>query len=715
MTLQPFFSPRGVVIIGASTSPEKLGYGVARNLVQSGYQGVIHIVSHHAGELFGRPLYTDLNQVPDPVDLAILIVPPNATTGVIKDCGQRGIKAAIIISSGFREAGAEGAALERHCLEVARRHGIRLIGPNCIGIIDTHIPLDTTFIQPPTPAAGNIGFVSHSGAFCAAIIDWARSQGFGFSRIVSLGNQADVNETDMLPLIADDPHTKVIVLYMETVSDGKRFVQAAGEVTRRKPVIALKVGRFESGQKAAASHTGALAGSESAFDAAFEKAGVLRADTSEQMFDWAEALADCPLPRWSSGLDTLAKNAHYSTTRAHHGIAILTNAGGPGVIAADSLEHHGLTLAQLAESTREALSAILPPAASVNNPVDMLASASPETYAACLKILLNDPGVDGAMVILPPPPMFTAESVADALIPIIHASDKPVIITLMGSALTERAAEKLQRANVVTYPFPERAASAFGALVKRAEFLAADNEAVGRVAAVSRYIPSELLDLQRRIETNNPEELLAAYGIPTAPIKLARDEQEAIAIASELGYPVVMKIASPDILHKSDIGGVLLDIQDVESLQSGYAQIVDRVRVAKPEARIEGIYIQRQIPPGQEVIVGVVRDPQFGALMMFGSGGVEVEGLKDVAFALAPLNQAEAESMMRKTWAGKKLSGFRNLPPADEESVRDVLIKLSWLAHENESIEEIEINPLRVLSEGAIAVDVRRKTDSVVK
>jgi len=715
MTLQPFFSPRGVVIIGASTSPEKLGYGVARNLVQSGYQGVIHFVSHHAGELFGRPLYTDLNQVPDPVDLAILIVPPNATTGVIKDCGQRGIKAAIIISSGFREAGAEGAALERHCLEVARRHGIRLIGPNCIGIIDTHIPLDTTFIQPPTPAAGNIGFVSHSGAFCAAIIDWARSQGFGFSRIVSLGNQADVNETDMLPLIADDPHTKVIVLYMETVSDGKRFVQAAGEVTRRKPVIALKVGRFESGQKAAASHTGALAGSESAFDAAFEKAGVLRADTSEQMFDWAEALADCPLPRWSSGLDTLAKNAHYSTTRAHHGIAILTNAGGPGVIAADSLEHHGLTLAQLAESTREALSAILPPAASVNNPVDMLASASPETYAACLKILLNDPGVDGAMVILPPPPMFTAESVADALIPIIHASDKPVIITLMGSALTERAAEKLQRANVVTYPFPERAASAFGALVKRAEFLAADNEAVGRVAAVSRYIPSELLDLQRRIETNNPEELLAAYGIPTAPIKLARDEQEAIAIASELGYPVVMKIASPDILHKSDIGGVLLDIQDVESLQSGYAQIVDRVRVAKPEARIEGIYIQRQIPPGQEVIVGVVRDPQFGALMMFGSGGVEVEGLKDVAFALAPLNQAEAESMMRKTWAGKKLSGFRNLPPADEESVRDVLIKLSWLAHENESIEEIEINPLRVLSEGAIAVDVRRKTDSVVK
>lgn len=688
-----FFQPKGVAVVGASTSPEKLGYGVARNLIQSGYRGAIHFVSQNAGELFGRPIYTNLNQVPDPVDLAILIVPPNGTAEVVEACGQRGIKAAIIVSSGFREAGEEGAALERNCLEAARRHGIRLIGPNCIGVIDTHLPLDTTFIQPPMPAAGNIGFVSHSGAFCAAIIDWARSQGFGFSRIVSLGNQADVNETDALPEVASDEHTKVVVLYLESVADGRRFIEAARAVTRLKPVIALKVGRFESGKKAAASHTGALAGSESAFEAAFEKAGILRAETSEQMFDWAEALADCPLP-------SIALNGGMQdSAQAKSGIAILTNAGGPGVIAADSLETNGLRLAQLTESTLKELSAILPPAASLHNPVDMLASASPATYAACLKILLADFNVIGALVILPPPPMFTAESVAEALIPVIHASDKPVIVALMGSTLTERAAEKFRRANIVTYPFPERAASAFGALVCRAEFLVAETQ--------SR---EELKTPRLDVSAANLEELLAVYGIPTAPIKLARSVDEAATIANDLGFPVVLKIASPDIPHKSDVGGVLLDIPDIESLRQGCAQIMERVKAARPEAHIEGVYVQRQIPQGQEVIVGMTRDPQFGALMMFGSGGVEVEGLRDVAFALAPLNQAEAESMMRKTWAGKKLKGFRNIPPADEAAAADVLIKLSRLAIEIDTVEEIEINPLRVLEKGAVAVDVRMKS-----
>ncbi len=682
-SLLPFFQPNGVVVIGASTSPEKLGYGVARNLVQSGYQGAIHFVSQKKGELFGRPIYTDLNQVPDPVDLAILIVPPSATPKAIEECGQRGVKAVVIVSSGFRESGAEGAALERQCLEVARARtpAVRLIGPNCIGVIDTHFPLDTTFIQPPMPAAGNIGFISHSGAFCAAIMDWARSEGIGFSQIVSLGNQADVNETDMLPMLADDPHTRVIVMYMESVSDGRRFVKTARDVTRRKPVVALKVGRFESGQKAAASHTGALAASDTAFEAAFDKAGILRADTTDQLFDWARALESCPLPR--------GRNA-----------AILTNAGGPGVIAADSLEHHGLTLARLSESTREALSAILPPAASVNNPVDMLASASPEQYAACLKLLLEDSQVDSVMVILPPPPMFKAEDVAGKLVEVIHRFEKPVVIALTGSTLVEKARSAFARANVPTYPFPERAASALSALVKRAEFLDQQPQTEDRVELSSVLRPSSSID-----------DFLTAYQIPTAPIKLARDLHEAKSIASELGYPVVMKVASPDILHKSDVGGVILNIANLSSLQSAYAQIMESVKTSRSEAKIDGVHIQRQIPNGQEVIVGMVRDPQFGALMMFGSGGVEVEGLKDVAFALAPLNQAEALEMIRKTWAGKKLQGFRNIPPADEASVVDVLVKLSRLAIENESIEEIEINPLRVLSNGAMAIDVRMRSE----
>ncbi|MBE0670534.1 MAG: CoA-binding protein, partial [Anaerolineales bacterium] len=396
-SLTPFFNPKGVVVIGASTSPEKLGYGVARNLIQSGYQGAVHFVSQKSGELFGRPLYTNLEEVPNPLELAILIVPPQSTPQTIEDCASRGIKAAIIVSAGFREVDAEGAALEQQCVDAARKHGIRLLGPNCIGTIDTHLPLDTTFLQPPMPSQGNIGFISHSGAFAAAIIDWAREQGFGFSQIISLGNQADVNETDMLPEIAKDEHTRVITLYMESVSDGKRFVKAASEVTKNKPVIALKVGRYEAGQKAAASHTGALAGSEAAFDAAFAKAGILRAETAEQMFDWARALENCPLPRGKR-------------------MAILTNAGGPGVIAADSLETNCLLLSQLTESTLKALAATLPPAANIYNPVDMLASASPETYAACLRLLLQDKNVDGVMVILPPPPMFKTEEVAEKII-----------------------------------------------------------------------------------------------------------------------------------------------------------------------------------------------------------------------------------------------------------------------------------------------------------
>jgi acetyltransferase len=684
-SLLPFFQPKGVVVIGASTSPEKLGYGVARNLVHSGYQGAIHFVSQKQGELFGLPLYADLHQVPDPVDLAVLIVHPNATPAIIQACGERGIHAAIIVASGFREVGAEGAALEQQCLDAARAHRVRLLGPNCIGVIDTHLPLDTTFLQPPMPVKDGIGFISQSGAFCAAIVDWSRAQGFGFSQLVSLGNQADVNETDMLPMLAADENNKVIVLYMESVSDGRKFVDVARQVTPHKPVIALKVGRFESGQKAAASHTGALAASDVAFAAAFEKAGILRADSAEQMFDWARALENCPLPRGRK-------------------MAILTDAGGPGVLATDSLEHHGLTLAQLTDSTLRQLSAILPPAASVHNPVDMLASASPAAYATCLQILLHDENVDGVIVILPPPPMFKAEDVAEKLIEAIRQFEKPVVIALLGSTLIEEANQRFSNANIPTYPFPERAASALSALVKRAEY----GNGLQSLPTLDRTPNAEVRshrDAPQRLRT--PDDLLASYGIPTAPIKLARDEREAITVANELGYPVVLKIASPDILHKSDVGGVILNIQNVETLLRAYAQMMEYVRTSKPEARIDGVHIQQQIPRGQEVIVGMVRDPQFGALMMFGSGGVEVEGLKDVAFALAPLNQAEAERMIRRTWAGRKLKGFRNLPPADEESVINVLIKLSQLAMEHENISEIEINPLRVLSKGAVAVDVR--------
>ena len=692
-SLLAFFHPRGVVIIGASSNPAKLGYGVARNLVNSGYDGAIHFVSQKTGNLFGRPIYTSLNEIPDPVDLAVLIVPAPGVLEALQACVRRSIRAVIIVSSGFREAGPEGETLEAEILRVARINKIRLIGPNCIGLLDTHLPLDTTFLPPPMPTAGDVAFISQSGAICAAIIDWARGQGFGFSLLISLGNQADVNETDMLSAVVEDEHTRVLTLYIESISDGQRFIAEANRVAQRKPILALKVGRFASGQRAAASHTGAMAGQDAAYEAAFRKAGVFRAATSEEMFDWASALACCPLPQGRR-------------------MAVLTNAGGPGVIAADALEIHGLSLAELGPETRQALASRLPPASGLHNPIDMLASASPEVYADCLRLLLVDPGVDGVLAILPPPPMYPAESVADALIPLIHASPKPVVVALMGEQLIQKAAMRLRAARVPEYRFPERAASALAVLAKRAEFLDKQTLKVSQTFRVSKTaVRAALVDAPsgRFLDPELVDCLMAAYGIPTAPVKLARTEAEAAKIASELGFPVVLKIASPDIPHKSDVGGVRLGIEAPEAAAEAFRTVIGRACLAKPDAKIEGVYIQHQLPDGQEVILGASRDTQFGALMMFGSGGVEVEGLKDVAFALAPLTPFEADDMLRRTWAGRKLAGFRSIARADGEAVKDVLLRLSQLVYDFPEIAEIEINPLRVLSRGAVAVDVRVK------
>jgi acetyl coenzyme A synthetase (ADP forming)-like protein len=692
-TLNAFFAPRGIALLGATSHPNKLGYGLARNLVQSNYQGAVHFINPRGGSLLGRPMYPSLAEAPDPIDLAILLIPAPAVPEALRQCAERGVHAAIIASGGFRETGPEGAALEAECAALARQHGLRLLGPNCIGLLDTHLPLDATFLPPPGPTPGDVAFISHSGAICAAVIDWARGQGFGLSRLVSLGNQADVNETDVLEPVAADPFTRVLTLYLEGVSDGRRFIEEARRVTRHKPVIALKVGRFASGQRAVASHTGALAGQENAFNAAFRRAGVIRAETTEEMFDWARALAWCPAP-------------------AGRAVAVLTNAGGPGVTAADALESNGLHLAELSEATRAALRGVLPPAASVHNPVDMLASASPEQYAGCLSLLVADPAVDSALVILPPPPMHTAGAVARELIPVIHAAEKPVVVALMGERLIQEAVEHFRAARIPEYRFPERAASALAILAQHAETLQqpqasgpgryeVDVEALRRLldgCASGCWLPPEVMSA-----------LLAGYGIPTPPIGLAQTAEEAVRLADGVGYPVALKIASPDITHKSDIGGVLLDLREAGAVASGFAAILARARAAQPEAAIQGVHVQRMLPPGQEVIVGVVQDQQFGPLVMFGSGGLEVEGLKDVAFALGPLSPEEAEYLLENTWAGRKLRGYRSLPPADRPAVMEVLRRLAQLAADFPQIDELEINPLRVLpsGQGAYAIDVR--------
>lgn len=704
--LTPFFAPRGVAVIGASQDPTKLGYGLARNLVQSNYQGVVHFVNPKGGSLLGRPMIQSIAAIPDPVDLAVLLIPAPAVPQALRECSQRGIRSVIISSGGFRETGPEGAALEAECVRIARAGGLRLMGPNCVGFIDTHLPIDATFMPPPGPLPGDVAFISHSGAICAAVIDWARGQGFGLSRLVSLGNQADLCETDVLAPVAADPFTRVLTLYLEGVSDGRRFVAEASRVTRQKPVIALKVGRFSSGQRAVASHTGALAGQENAFDAAFRRAGVIRAETSEEMFDWARALAWCPPPHGRA-------------------VAVLTNAGGPGVTAADALESNGLRLADLQPTTLAALREILPPAASLHNPVDMLASASPEQYAACLRALLADPGVHSALVILPPPPMYTAGAVAKSLIPIIHISEKPVVIALMGERLIQEAVEHFRAAHVPEYRFPERAASALAVLAQRAEYLALPAEPEISYAETSGSAQIDRAAAQALVESCQPGEwlpvetcsrLMAAYAIPTPPVRTAHFSGEAVKLAVELGLGkagvrIALKVASPEIPHKSDVGGVLLGLDDEDAVRKGYEAVLENARTACPTAHILGVQVQRMLGPGQDVIVGVVQDPQFGPLVMFGSGGVEVEELKDVAFALAPLTLPEAEKLQESTWAGRRLSGYRSLKPADRQAVTDALVRLSHLAADFPRLAEIEINPLRVLPEGqgAFALDVRAR------
>ncbi|MDT8305543.1 MAG: acetate--CoA ligase family protein [Anaerolineae bacterium] len=690
-SLAPFFAPQGVVLVGASHDPTKLGFGLARNLVQSDFRGAIHFVNPRGGTLLERPVYESVAAVPDPADLAVILIPAPAVPTALAACGERGIRAAIIASGGFREVGAEGAALEAECLAVARQFGMRLIGPNCIGLLNTHLPLDTTFLPPPGPTPGDVAFISQSGAICAVVIDWARGQGFGLSHLVSMGNQVDVTETDVLAPVAVDPYTNVITLYLEGVSDGRRFVSEARRVAQEKPILALKVGRFESGRAAVASHTGALAGRESAYNAAFRRAGVIRADTSEELFDWARALAWCPLPRGRR-------------------VAVLTNAGGPGVTAADALEAEGLTLATLQPETEAALRAVLPPAASVQNPVDMLAGASPQDYAACLRALLDDPGVDSVLVIIPPPPMHTTGGVARALIPLIYAAKKPVVVAVMGERLIQEAVEHFRAAHVPEYRFPERAASALATLVQRAEWLGRCRSQPRKHDDIDQDGARELLASQAGpLPAAALEKLMRQYGIRTPAGGVATSREAAADLARTVGFPVVLKLLSPDIAHKSDIGGVLLNIHNPEEAADGYDTLLQRVRAAEPQATITGVLVQEMIAAGQEVIVGVARDPQFGPVLMFGSGGVEVEALQDVAFALAPVTAREAEELLARTWAGRRLAGYRNIPPADREAVLDVIHRLGQLAADHPGLVELEINPLRVLADGAgaVAVDVR--------
>lgn len=697
--LTPFFSPSGVAVIGASADARKLSHGVLRNCLSHGFAGAVYPVNPRAQEILGLPCYPDIEAVPDPLELAVLMVPAAACPSVLDACGRRGLKAATVISGGFREVGAEGLALEQELLRIAAQYGLRLIGPNCVGTLDAHTGLNTTFIRT-MPKPGPIAFVSQSGAICGGILEWTAGKGIGFSRFATLGNAADVSETDLLLDLADDPHTRVIVAYIEAIRDGRRFIDTARQITPHKPVLVIKAGRTVAGTRAVSSHTGSLAGEMAAYDAAFKQAGVLRVDKVEDLFDHALALAYGPLPRGRR-------------------VAVVTNAGGPASLAADVIEQVGLLMPPTPETIRASLAQFTHPEAQLSNPVDMLGGAEPAQYEQAVRALLAGGSFDAVLPILVPQALVDPVAVAEAIGRAAGAErDKPVVACFMGDEVVRQPMAVLHEQQIASYIFPEQAARALGALWRYAEVQGrlVDREVdelvvdSGHRSPVTDYpLPLTLPPNPAQIGEAEARPVLAAYGLAQPRAELARSAEEAGRLAEEIGFPVALKIVSPDIFHKSEVGGIALKLGDAATVQAAFEAMLARVRERQPGARVKGVLVTQMAPPGHELIVGMRRDPQFGPLVMFGLGGVYVELLKDVAFRVAPFDRAETLAMIGETHAGKLLAGLRGQPPADIDAVAEVIERVARLALDQPRIQEIDVNPLIAYptGRGALAVDVR--------
>jgi acetyl coenzyme A synthetase (ADP forming)-like protein len=691
--LEVFSCPKAVAVIGASRDKEKLGYGVLSNIIEHDYQGKVYPINPKADRILGLKCYPSVLDVPNPIDLAIIVIPNKYVSAALEDCGQKGVEGVIIISAGFREAGLDGVRMERELVAIAKRHGMRLIGPNCLGVIDTICPLDASFAAG-MPPQGTMAFMSQSGALCTAILDWALAAEIGFSRFVSLGNKADVSEVDLLEAWEDDPHSRVILTYIEGLSEGRKFMEVARRVTRRIPVIAVKSGSTDAGSRAVSSHTGSLAGSARAYEAAFRQSGVLRAESIQHLFDYSLAFAYQPV------------------LRGGH-IAIVTNSGGPGVMATDALEHEGLSLASLSHETIDFLRDNLPPAANIYNPIDVLGDALTDRYALALEAALKDEGVDGIIVILAPQVMTKIEETAEAVGRIAARYDKPILGCFMGEAKVGPGIKVLNEYKIPNYPFPERAVGALKAMLGyrrwldhpplKIEEFDVDRE---RVRGIFEQVRA---DGRQAIGDAEARDIMQAYGIPIPGSKLATSADEAVEFAEEIGYPVVMKIASPDILHKTDIGGVKLGISDATDVRDAFDLLVYRATRYMPDAQIWGCLVQEMVRGGKEVIVGMNFDPQFGPLMMFGLGGIYVEALKDVAFRIAPFSRQEAEEMIREIRSYSLLKGVRGERPSDTEAIVDTLLRLSQLVTDFPEIMEMDVNPLIVFEagRGAVGVDMR--------
>ncbi|MHC5056100.1 MAG: acetate--CoA ligase family protein [Planctomycetota bacterium] len=693
------FSPSSVAVVGATRTPGTVPHDILMNILRSGYQGVVYPVCPRVRSIGGVRTYKYVIDVPDPVELAVLVFPSEVCHLAMEQCGQKGVKSCIIISAGFREVGAAGLERERRVKEIADRYGISIVGPNCLGAINTDpkVRLNASFARK-MPAEGAIGFVSQSGALCTAVLDYARGKHIGFSKFVSFGNKMDIDEVDLLYYLGDDPATKVILIYLEEIRDGQALLRAARAVIGKtgKPILAIKSGRTKAGASAAASHTGSLAGSDEVCEAIFHQAGIMRCRTVEELFNNAIALAYQPRPKSNR-------------------VAIITNAGGPGVMAADASVDAGLELAEFSGPTAEVLEHALPKTANTKNPVDVIGDARSDRYKAALGATLKDPDVGGAMVILTPQSMTDIDAIASEVVATARAHpEKPVYASFMGEADVASGIDILQRSHVPHYQLPESMAAAFAASrgferrlgVERAPaepFADVDRAAaeavIGRARAAGRTYLGEV----------EATEVVAAYGLPTLPARLATTAEEAAAAAAEVGFPVAMKITSPDVIHKFDVGGVVLDVGDETAAREAFERITTLVKKAMPEALIEGVNVQRMAPPGREVILGLKRDPVFGPVVMFGLGGTFVEVFRDVTFRAAPLERRDVSEMIRETKSYPLLTGVRGSAPRDVEALEDCIMRLAQLATDLPDIAELDMNPVIVDAKGrgAAVADAR--------
>ncbi|MEW8031431.1 MAG: bifunctional acetate--CoA ligase family protein/GNAT family N-acetyltransferase [Candidatus Thiodiazotropha endolucinida] len=700
--LTSLFSPKSIAMFGASDRKNSVGEVVFKNLISSGFKGDIYPINLKHEKVQGIKAYKSIEAINKPVELAVVATPAKTIPAIVQACGEHGVKTMIILSAGFRESGTAGRRLEDKIIELAKDYGMRFIGPNCLGLIRPDQGINITFGNN-NAVPGNLALVSQSGAICTAILDWAEVNDIGFSTVISTGIGADLDFGDYLDFLVSDPMTDSILLYVEGIKDARRFMSGLRAAARIKPVIVLKVGRHAAGAEASMSHTGALVGSDETFSAALSRSGVLRVETISQLFSAAKALSS----RYRVYGDRLA---------------IITNGGGPGVMAADRASDLNIELAEFNDQTIDALNKVLPDVWSHGNPVDIIGDAPPERYRAAVDICLNDPGVDGTIVILTPQAMTEPEEVARALIDLADSHKKPILTSWMGGKQIESARKLFKDARLPSFRTLENAVDAFSYLssYQKNQRLLLQTPAKSSRRHIqpdtegARLIIESALSEQRKILTE-PESfaLLGAFRINAVRNGIARSANEALILAESIGFPVAMKIYSPDISHKSDAGGIRLNISNAQVVRSTYRDLIEQVRETRPEANVEGVTVEQmyQSPNGRELLIGIVRDPVFGPVISFGSGGTTVEVMGDSAIALPPLNRSLASDLIDRTKAAKLLSQFRHMPPANREALIDVLLRVSTMACELPWIHEMDINPLIVDDQGAVAVDARIRVD----